>query len=95
MIHFTCDMCGKSIDAEKDDRFRVLIDVEQMHPGEDDSDLENDFPDDFDELQLESEDSQEWLFRSFKFDLCRPCAEAYLNDPLVRKMPRRMRLMDN
>jgi hypothetical protein len=99
MIHYTCDLCGKSINAEKEDRFRVLIDVEQMHPGEDDSDLEREFAEDigFDDMGLIPEETEEseGLFHSFKFDLCPACAGAYLNDPLGRKVSRRLRFMDN
>ena len=42
MIHYTCDMCQKAINTQKEERFRVLIDIEQMRYGEDDSDLESD-----------------------------------------------------
>ncbi len=96
MIHYTCDMCRKSIDTEADNRFRVLIDIEQMLPGEDDSDLEADLPGQlpFDEFELVPQ-NEDGLFRSFKFDLCRECVEAYLRDPLARKTPRRLRFMDN
>jgi hypothetical protein len=99
MVRYTCDMCGKPIDLEADERFRVLIDVEQMHPGEDDSDLESDFSGEFDDMLHELEGGEaareESLFRSFKFDLCLDCASTYLLDPLARKVPRRMRFMDN
>ena len=96
MIRYVCDMCGKSIDSENDERFRVLIDVEQMQPGDDDSDLDVDLPDEipFDELDRIPE-NEEGFFKSFKFDLCPECAETYLQDPLSRKLPRRMRFMDN
>jgi hypothetical protein len=90
-------MCGRTINGENEERFRVLIDVEQMRPGEDDSDLDGDYAEDFDEFRLDSgeDDGEENAFRSFRFDLCRDCAESYLRDPLARKLPGRLRLMDN
>ena len=101
MIHYTCDMCGKAVGSRDVERFRVLIDVEQRHPGEDDSDLDNEYQDydDFEfepgEEEEEEEEGEERFFRSFKFDLCRECAEIYVQDPLSRKVPRRMRFLDN
>ena len=96
MIHYTCDVCRKQINSESEERFRVLIDVEQMRPGEDDSDLDNDFSGEFDAFHLGLDEAEEGdIFRSFKFDLCRNCAEIYVADPLARKLPRRLRFMDN
>lgn len=95
MIHYSCDMCGKPIDADQEERFRVLIDVEEMRPGEDDSDLTDDLVDEIDDLQLGADDEDAGLFHSYKFDLCRNCAESYMQDPLARRTPRRMRFMDN
>jgi len=97
MIHFTCDMCGKHIHPQNDDRFRVLIDMEQMRPGEDDSDLEGEYLDDYDDFAMDDNypEDEEDAYHSFKFDLCRECARMYLEDPLMRKLPRRLRFMDN
>lgn len=99
MIHYTCDMCGKPVNSETDERFRVLIDIEEMRPGEDDSDLDYEFSDEFNEMEFElagsKEKNEEALFQSYKFDLCRKCAEIYMNDPLARKKFRNVRFMDN
>ena len=95
MIHYSCDMCGKPIDADQEERFRVLIDVEEMRPGEDDSDLTSELADEIDNLHLGADDEEDGVFHSYKFDLCRECAENYMNDPLARRTPRRMRFMDN
>lgn len=99
MIHYTCDMCGKSLNPESEERFRVLIDVEQMRPGEDDSDLEHELPDviPFDELEPIPED-QEGLFQNLKFDLCSECVQVYLQDPLAKRpnpRPKHLRFLDN
>jgi hypothetical protein len=99
MIHYTCDICGKPINSETDERFRVLVDIEQMRPGEDDSDLESEFSEEFDDFDFELNgvhtEKGEELFHSYKFDLCRNCAETYMNDPLAKKVSRRVRFMDN
>ncbi len=100
MIHYTCDMCAKRINSEAEPRFRVLIDIEQMRPGEDDSDLEEEDDNDFDCKPNSGQENDEGIYRSFKFDLCRECAAAYLRNPLARsyiysEMPRRLRFLDN
>ena len=94
MIHYTCDMCGRKINKETDERSRIMIDVELILPGEEESDFDSDFDEDFDDFGFESEDEEGYV-QSFKFDLCRDCAEIYMRDPLARKLPRRLRLLDN
>jgi hypothetical protein len=97
MIHYTCDMCGKALDPESSDRYRVLIDVEKMPPGTTDDDLDSDFDEEFEQFSLDpgrEEDEEEYL-KSYKFDLCPECAEIYVRDPLARKLPRRLRHLDN
>lgn len=97
MIHYTCDMCGKAMDPDSEDRYRVLIDVEKMPPGTTDDDLDSDFDEDFGQFGLDSgspEDEEDFL-KSFRFDLCPECAEIYVRDPLARKLPRRLRHLDN
>ncbi len=97
MIHYTCDMCGKALDLDGEYRYRVLIDVEKMPAGAEDDDLASDFEDEFEQFSLDhdSREQDEDSLQSFKFDLCPECAEIYVRDPLARKLPRRLRHLDN
>jgi hypothetical protein len=90
-------MCGKALDPESEDRCRVLIDVEKLPAGTEDDDFSGEFDDDFGQFGLDpgpGEEDEDFL-QSFKFDLCTECAEIYVRDPLARKLPRRLRHLDN
>jgi hypothetical protein len=90
-------MCGKALDPDSENRYRVLIDIEKMPVGAEDDDLVSDFDDEFGQFSLDPNDREEEgdFLQSFKFDLCPECAEIYVRDPLARKLPRRLRHLDN
>ena len=89
MIHFTCDLCGKTLLADEDTRYVVKIEVyaayDPMEIGEED--LREDHNDEIEELLDEMEDMdaeqiEDGVYKTFRFDLCPVCHEAYLKDPL-------------
>ncbi|MDP6379881.1 MAG: hypothetical protein QF662_00935 [Phycisphaerae bacterium] len=92
MIHYTCDMCGKKLLMDEDTRYIVKI---QVHAAYDpleisDEDLEEDYEDEMRGLmdslsEMEAEELEDQVHKSFRFDLCPQCWEAYLKDPLCRK----------
>ena len=101
MIHYSCDMCGKPINPDADERYTVLIDVEQIYPGDDYPGLSYEFSEEDEEEEMDFDldasqvDEEDAICHSFKYDLCVKCAENYINDPLARKVLRRVRFMDN
>lgn len=88
MIHYTCDMCGKSLHPDEDVRYVVKIEVYAACESEDE---EEDFEDSEEELtdynpsEEEEEDVEEMEYRTLRFDLCSKCHKMYIQDPLFLK----------
>jgi hypothetical protein len=102
MIHFTCDLCGKTLLAEEDTRYVVKIEVyaayDPMEIGGDD--LREDHDDEIQGLlarmeDMEAEDLEDQVYKTFRFDLCPGCHEAYLKDPLGQQVRLRARFGHN
>jgi hypothetical protein len=108
MIHYNCDMCGKSLVPEEDDRYVVKIEIyaacDSMEV-DDDEDLINDFEeedddedddDDDDEVDnLDPDEIDSVEYKTFRYDLCSKCHSRYLLDPLLIKSIRRGRFSEN
>ncbi|MFQ5964929.1 MAG: hypothetical protein ACE5KZ_11680 [Candidatus Scalinduaceae bacterium] len=99
MVHYSCDMCGKSLATEEDNRYVVKIEV---YAACDSMECENDFDeeliDDFEEDEIDEDDSDEMEdveYKTFRFDLCNKCHNKYLQDPLSIKSIRKSRFSEN
>lgn len=90
MIHYSCDLCGKSLSAE-DQRYVVKMDVhEAVSPlsADDDNDIDHleelgellEQMGDDDEVEAPAPESCE-----LRFDLCPECQKKFLKDPLGRE----------
>lgn len=101
MIHYNCDMCGKTLVPEEDDRYVVKIEIYAACDSmelDDDEDLINDFEDDEDddeEDNLNSEEIDSVEYKTFRYDLCSKCHSRFLHDPLSIKSIRRGRFSEN
>jgi hypothetical protein len=102
MIHFTCDLCGKTLQAEEDTRYVVKIEVYAAYDPMEISgdDLREDHDDEIQGLlaqmeDMDAEDLEDQVFKTFRFDLCPECHEAYLKDPLGLKARLRTRFEHN
>ena len=106
MIHYNCDMCGKSLVPEDDDRYVVKVEIyaacDSMEV-DDDEDLINDFDED-DEEEEDDDDEADNLdpdeidsieYKTFRYDLCSKCHSRYVQDPLLIKSIRRGRFSEN
>ncbi len=102
MIHFTCDMCGKTLLAEEDTRYVVKVEVyaaaDPMEISE--KDLKADWSDEVRDLleemaDMDAEDLEDQVFKTFRFDLCPECHAVYLKDPLSRSMRVSARFLHN
>jgi len=104
MIHYNCDMCGKSLVPEEDDRYVVKIEIyaacDSMEV--DDDDLIDDFEEDDNEEEEEEEvdniDPEEMdgvEYKTFRYDLCSKCHSRYMQDPLSINSIRRGRFSEN
>ncbi len=109
MIHYNCDMCGKSLVPEEEDRYVVKIEIyaacDSME-AEDDEDLINDLEEEEDDDEEEDEEDEEVdnldpeeldgvEYKTFRYDLCSKCHSRYLQDPLSINSIRRGRFSEN
>ena len=103
MIRYNCDMCGRSLVPEEDDRYVVKIEVyaacdsidgddEEMITDFEEEDVEEG-DDEIDNLDSDEIDSLE--YKTFRYDLCCKCHSRYLQDPLSIKSIRRGRFSEN
>ncbi len=102
MIHFTCDLCGKTLQADEDTRFVIKIEVYAAYDPMEmtEEDLEEDSTEEIHELlsqmeEMDAEELEDQVYRTFRFDLCPDCHAAYMKDPLMRAARMRVRFEDN
>ncbi len=100
MIHYNCDMCGKSLVPEEDDRYVVKIEIyaacDSMEV-DDDEGLIDDFEEE-DEEEVDNIDPEEMdgvEYKTFRYDLCSKCHSRYMQDPLSINSIRRGRFSEN
>jgi hypothetical protein len=105
MIHYNCDMCGKSLVPEEDERYVVKIEIyaacDSMEVDDEEdliNDLEEDDDDDDDDDEVDNLDPDEIdsvEYKTFRYDLCSKCHSRFLQDPLSIKSIRRGRFSEN
>ena len=104
MIRYSCDMCGRSLVPEEDDRYVVKIEVysacDSMDADCEDEEFINDFEDDDDENDeeidnIDSDEIESIEYKTFRYDLCSKCHSKYLQDPLSINSIRRGRFSEN
>jgi hypothetical protein len=93
MVHVTCDLCGKELRVQEDQRYIVKIEVyAATDPFEiTEEDLDEDHMEAVSELIQDDEEEallepQEELARQTRrYDLCPTCRKKFLKDPLNRE----------
>ncbi|MDP6094256.1 MAG: hypothetical protein QF537_20140 [SAR324 cluster bacterium] len=106
MIHYNCDMCGKSLVPEEDDRYVVKIEIyaacDSMEVDDDEGLIddfeEEDEEDEVDEEEVDNIDPEEMNgveYKTFRYDLCSKCHSRYMQDPLSINSIRRGRFSEN
>jgi hypothetical protein len=91
MVHYSCDLCKRLIDADQDVRYVAKIEVyAALEPS-----LEGDADDDRDNLQevqdmlqrMDDADGEmaEEVYQQLRFDLCPECRKKFLKHPLGRE----------
>jgi hypothetical protein len=97
MVHYTCDLCGKELLMEEDARYVVKVEVYPVYDQMDEEEeaLEEDHLTSLNENlsqegQAAPDGGEQDDYRCFRFDLCPVCRRRYLEDPLFRKVLRRM-----
>ncbi len=92
MIHFTCDLCSREMDAESELRFVVKLEVYAAFDplAQDDVDEDRDHLQEIHEILERSEiadcpDIGEEVYQQLRFDLCPECRQRFVKNPLGRK----------
>jgi hypothetical protein len=92
MIHFSCDLCGKLLYPEDDQRYVVKIEACAAHDPVQitDADLEDDHLVKVSQLLRDMEDQADEngadpTPRTFRFDLCPECLKRFVSDPLGKE----------
>jgi len=105
MIRYSCDMCGRSLVPDEDDRYVVKIEVyaacDSMDADCEDEEFITDFEeededesgDEIDDVDPDEIESIE--YKTFRYDLCSKCHSRYLQDPLSINSIRRGRFSEN
>ena len=91
MLHITCDLCGKEVQANED-HYIVKIEVFAAHDpaGLTEADLDEDHVEAVSELlrdleEIEDPDELEPSSRQLRYDLCPSCRKKYLEAPLAKE----------
>jgi hypothetical protein len=91
MIHFTCDLCRRDMDAENELRFVVKLEVyAAFDPLQEDGDDDRDHLQEIHEILerseiAESPDISEEVYQQLRYDLCPECRKRFMKNPLGRK----------
>jgi hypothetical protein len=102
VVHFTCDLCGKTIRNGADSRFVVKVEVyatyEPLEISDEDTDEDrgDEIEDLLDEMaDMDAEQLDDQVYKTFRYDLCQECHAAYLKDPLGKSVRLRARFGHN
>ncbi len=102
MVHYTCDMCGKTLLSDEDVRYVVKIEVfaaaDPMEITEDDlkKDHHKEIADLLDQMEdMDPQELEDGVYKKLRFDLCAACQRKYLANPLALKAPREAGWTDN
>ena len=102
MIHYTCDLCGKVLLADEDTRYVVKVEVYAAYDPMEitEADLAEDKSEEVQELldemaDMDAEQLEDQVHKTFRFDLCPACQAQYVQDPLLRGASRRVRFGNN
>lgn len=99
-IHYTCDLCSKSINIDREVRYEVNIEIKAAFEAHDCDDAPCDLHDEMSELidlmeELDSEDIEGGVYKIFRYDLCNDCRKRYMKDPFFRKSLRKLGFSEN
>ncbi len=102
MIHHSCDLCKRLIDAEEDVRYVVKMEVyAALEPAAEDADDDRDSLQEMQEVLQRLEDSEaddvttDDVYQELRFDLCPQCRKKFLKHPLGRAAPKQFDFSQN
>ena|SRR3989304_9339188 len=101
MIHFTCDVCKRKLDAETDLRYVIRMEVyAALDHGDVAIDSDRDHLQEIDDVlegldDLEVSQIGEEVYQQLRFDLCSECRKKFLLDPLGRRLAQQLDFSQN
>ena len=101
MLHITCDLCGKELQAGED-HYIVKIDVFAAHEpaGITEADLDEDHMEAVSELLRDIEENEGEVevapsSKNFRYDLCSECHGRFVRDPLGKEAAQKFHFSKN
>jgi hypothetical protein len=101
MIHYSCDVCKRPLDAEHDLRYVVRMEVyaalgSSREEIEDDRDHLQEIQDILERID-DDDDEQigDDVYQQLRFDMCSECRKKFLLDPLGRQMATHFNFSEN
>ena len=88
MIHYSCDLCKRELDAEEDLRYVVRIEISAafdpvISDDEDDRDHLQEIQDILERLEdAQSDEVSDDVYQQLRFDLCPECRRRFAKNPL-------------
>lgn len=100
MLHYSCDLCKRPIDARSDVRHVVKIEVfpavdDQSVEGAADADHLEEMQDLLEQLDEGDATALEESARSMRFDLCDACRQRFVKNPLGAKNGKQLDFSNN
>ncbi len=101
MIHFTCDACQRLIDAEKEARYVVRLEVyealgDTTASTYDEADHLQEIEDIIERIDDLSDDQlDDDLYKQVRYDLCPQCRKRFMQNPLGKVNPARFGFSNN
>jgi hypothetical protein len=100
MVHYTCDLCHRSLEAASGLRYVVRIEVfpaldpPQTEEWEDDRDHLSEVHESLEGNEPEGEQYQD-PYQELRFDLCPDCRKRFARDPLGRDVLKQFEFSEN
>lgn len=102
MLHFSCDLCGKELLPQGDDRYVVKIEVFAAHDPREltEADLDEDHMEAVSQLLHDAQDNADLETetpsnKKFRYDLCPECQKKFLRDPLGKEQEQKFDFSEN
>ena len=102
MIHYSCDMCGKPMPTGDDSRYVVKMEVFAAYDPMEitQNDLDDDSMEELDGLLHQMDDMdvneiEDDVYKSFRFDVCPTCRRKLVRNPLGNRPTRELGFSEN
>ncbi len=102
MIHYTCDLCQRSIEPRSELRYVVKMEVYAAVDESEADDLceEEDHLEEIQDILQRIEDGEDDclgddVYKTMRFDLCAACRQKFLKNPLAREVPKQFDFSEN